>query len=250
VNEVETALAFLDRLADRGRDLRAAFGAAEAPGAPAMDAMRRWQSDVASTVNELSGGSKAHWLSKAFSAAFLIATPVSADRELLVEAPPAEIVGRLLDVVAQARASLGQVAAGAAPAGPSPPRRFEFVHDTTIRSLLEQAYLDGMRAVESGDSECAFMTFCSVLEAIITDGIRGSGFAIRGDSGDVNRLSFDERIAAAEAAGLIRGGCARLPPSARRYRDRTSADPPATSRDADVVRQVLRVVMRDLDPGR
>jgi len=152
--------------------------------------------------------------------------------------------------------SLTQLAAGIAPAEPSPPRRFEFVHDAAIRSVLEHAYVDGVRALESGDPERAFMTFCSVLEAIITDGIRDSGFEIRGDSGsrldssDVNRLSFDERIAAAEAAGLIRGGCARLPASARRYRDRSSDAAPVTMRDAEVVRQVLHVVMRDLDPGR
>jgi hypothetical protein len=249
MTEALTAIAFLDRLADRGRRLQSSLDAGAA-GGQTMDAMRRWQSDVASTVNELSGGSKAHWLSKAFSAAFLIATPASADRELLVEAPPTEIVARLLDVIAQARMSLTQLAAGIAPAEPSPPRRFEFVHDGAIRSVLEHAYVDGVRALESGDPERAFMTFCSVLEAIITDGIRDSGFEIRGDTSDVSRLSFDERIAAAEAAGLIRGGCARLPASARRYRDRSSDAAPLTIRDAEVVRQVLHVVMRDLDPGR
>jgi hypothetical protein len=62
-------------------------------------------------------------------------------------------------------------------------------------------------------------------------------------------LSFDDRIAAAEAAGLIRGGCARLPAAARAYRDSRPA-PAISERDAKVARQVLRVVMRDLDPGR
>jgi len=239
MTEVQTAIAFLDRLAGRGRELRAAL-AADASSASTADALPRWQADVASTVNELSGGSKAHWLSKAFSAAFLVSTPGGADRELLVEAPAAEIVDRLLGVIGQARASLTQVAAGAAPAEPSAPRRFEFVHDAAIRPVLEQAFLDGERSMEAGDAERAFLTFCSILEAIITDALRG----------DVASLSFDARIAAAETAGLIRGGCARLPASARRYRDRTAADSDPTIREAGVVRQVLRVVMRDLDPGR
>ena len=240
MTDVKTAIAFLDRLADRGRQLRAPLAGDASTVAPALDAMRTWQSDVSSTVNELSGGSKSHWLSKAFSAAYLIATPAGGDRELLVEAPPAEIVARLLDVIAQARASLALVAAGAATADPSTPRRFEFVHDAAIRAVLEPAFLDGARAIEAGDAERAFMTFCSILEAVITDALRA----------DVSSMSFDARIAAAESEGLIRNGCARLPPLARRYRDRTHADRAATMREAEVVRQVLRVVMRDLDPGR
>jgi hypothetical protein len=64
------------------------------------------------------------------------------------------------------------------------------------------------------------------------------------------------RIAAAERTRLIRGGCARLPPVARRYRDLTDADgelradAPVSEREARLAGQVLRVVMRDLDPGR
>ncbi len=132
---------------------------------------------------------------------------------------------------------------------PSTPRRFEFVHDAAVRPVLEQACTDAERALEQGDAETAFMTFCSVLEAIITDalnhaGIRDSGFGIR------RVPTFDERIAAAESAGLIHAGCARLPSTARRYRERRDSDAPASTRDANVVRQVLHVVMRDLDPGR
>ena len=69
-------------------------------------------------------------------------------------------------------------------------------------------------------------------------------------------MTFPARIAAAERAGLIRGGCARLPPVARAYRDGADADgTPApvgsiSERDARIARQVLHVVMRDLDPGR
>ena len=68
--------------------------------------------------------------------------------------------------------------------------------------------------------------------------------------------SFDERIAEAERRGLIRGGCARLPAAARRYRDLAEAgaahvaEAPVSERDARVTAQVLAIVMRDLDPGR
>jgi hypothetical protein len=208
--------------------------------ASTTDAVRRWQADVASTVNELSGGSKAHWLSKSFSAAFLIASPAGGDGALVVEAPTSLIVERLLDVIAQARTSLTQVAAGIASVEPPPPRRFEFVHDDALRRVLEQAFVEGERALDAGDAETALKTFCSALEAIITDALRV----------DVSGMSFDQRIAAAETAGLIRGGCARLPPSARHYRDETHTGHAAGLREAQLVRQVLRVVMRDLDPGR
>ena len=63
-------------------------------------------------------------------------------------------------------------------------------------------------------------------------------------------MSFGERIAVAEKIGLIRGGCQRLPPIARTYRDAVDADRTVSERDAKVTRQVLHVVMRDLDPGR
>ena len=69
-------------------------------------------------------------------------------------------------------------------------------------------------------------------------------------------MSFESRIAAAERAGLIRGGCARLPPVARGYRELTDGDgalrPDVTvsEREARIAGQVLVVVMRDLDPGR
>ena len=86
MTEVQTALGYLDRLAERGRRLRSSLAEDAASGAT-IESLRRWQADVAVAVNELSGGSKAHWLSKAFSAAYLIATPQSGDRELVVEAP-------------------------------------------------------------------------------------------------------------------------------------------------------------------
>jgi hypothetical protein len=53
----------------------------------------------------------------------------------------------------------------------------------------------------------------------------------------------------AEKAGMIRGGCARLPAVARAYRD-NGAKAEISERDARTTGQVLNVVMRDLDPGR
>ena len=65
---------------------------------------------------------------------------------------------------------------------------------------------------------------------------------------------FDDRLAVAESAGIIRGGCARLPDVARKYRDLAGADGrlqvSVSDRDAQRTLQVLHVVMRDLDPGR
>jgi hypothetical protein len=68
--------------------------------------------------------------------------------------------------------------------------------------------------------------------------------------------SFETRLAVAEKAGLIRGGCARLPAAARTYRDRMNAEGDAvlqgtiSESDARRAGQVLHVIMRDLDPGR
>jgi hypothetical protein len=53
---------------------------------------------------------------------------------------------------------------------------------------------------------------------------------------------------------VIRGGCARLPEIARRYREITDSGGnlqlTVSEQDALRTRQVLHVVMRDLDPGR
>ncbi len=67
----------------------------------------------------------------------------------------------------------------------------------------------------------------------------------------ISDWSFETRLTIAERSGLIRGGCARLPAIARAYREQTSGDArTVTERDARIAGQVLRVVMRDLDPGR
>ena len=232
----EIALAHLDRLIHRGVQIAERL---QTIPESAVD-VRAWQEDCATAVNELSGGSKAHWLARAYSGALLVR---ATNGGAMVEASVGEIVDRIVDVLKRARGSLAQMD-GAAPADSAPPpvRRFDFVHNEELRPVLEQAYAESGRALEAGDAHHAFVTACSILEAIITDALSRAHH-------DVAAWSFDARIAAAERGGLIRGGCARLPAVARIYRD-LSADVTITERDAKVVRQVLRVVMRDLDPGR
>ncbi len=232
----------LEDLTRRGRQLRDAL-AANPDDARSLAAVRTWQQGSAAAIHQLSGGSKAHWLSRAFSGALLIR---SADGGAVVEANVGAIVDRILDVLEQAGASLfrmDDVAVASSAEAPAS-RRFEFVHNARLRPVLEQAFVDSGRALEDGDFQLAFMTSCGVLEAIITDALehaRHSGVA---------ESSFDQRIAAAETRGLIRGGCARLPAIARTYRAAAESDGPVTEHDAKVVRQVLHIVIRDLDPGR
>jgi hypothetical protein len=231
--------ASLDRIEDlmrRGRQIKVT---------PAVDVIREWQRDCAAAINQLSGGSKAHWLARAYSGAFLVR---ATDGGVVVEASPAEIVDRILDVLTQARTSLSRINGLAPPAAAArPPHRFEFVHNPQLRPILAQAYVDSARAVEEGDFECAFTTSCGILEAIITDALEDKGL-------NVSAWPLDARIEAAEREGLVGRGCARLPAAARRYRDvageEGDARAPISERDARVVRQVLLVVMRDLDPGR
>jgi hypothetical protein len=235
----DTSLGQLAALTARGHQIR---------NARSVDATRAWQQDCAAAINQLSGGSKAHWLARAYSGAFLVR---AADGGVVVEADSTEIVDRILEVLAQGAASLSRMDdVQAASTGAAPrPRRFDFVHNAELRPVLEQAFDDGHHALERGDFGPALLLSCGVIEALITDALQHRG-SIAAD------LSFEARIAAAEGAGLIRGGCARLPPVARAYRDLTDpdgqlrSDVSVSERDARVVGQVLRVVMRDLDPGR
>jgi hypothetical protein len=247
----DTSLGQLETLIRRGQQIR---------NTPAVDATRAWQQDCAAAINQLSGGSKAHWLARAYSGAFLV-RPASGG--VVVEADATEIVGRILDVLAQGATSLSRmddVVAASSGAAPRP-RQFEFVHNVELRPVLEQAFADGRDALERGEFGLALILTCGVIEAVLTDALNHilpqahngpEGLArSHGEGG-----SFEMRIAAAERAGLIRGGCARLPPVARKYRDLTDAtgelraDAPVSEREARLAGQVLRVVMRDLDPGR
>ena len=250
-------LALLDRLIRRGRalhergtqnaSLRSADPDTASTSEGGWDADTRvWQRDCAEAVNELSGGSKAHWLSRAYSGALLVR---SSGGDAVVEAAPPQIVERILGVLERARASIAG-ANTAAPLEAPQPHRFDFVHDEALRPVLEQAFADSARTLDGGDYDTSLKTSCGILEALLTDaldhadqdGARGFSRVAAADA------SFADRIKTAEQLGLIRGGCARLTPAARGYRD--DPPPPITERDARIARQVLAVVMRDLDPGR
>jgi hypothetical protein len=265
--QIETYLSHLDGLIRRGRQIRATL-ATDPSNTSAMAATRAWQEDCGVTVNQLSGGSKAHWLARAFSEAFLMR---SAAGRAVEGAAPAEIVKRLLDVLDQAVATLSGMDDGPGVSGYSsasssasseapPPRRFEFVHNPELRPVVEQAYIDSRRALEQDDYHRALLTSCGILEAVVTDALEYRGLSALAASGapagKIADWSFETRLAVAERAGLIRSGCARLPAVARTYRDHTDADgesgPKAmvSERNARQAGQVLHVVMRDLDPGR
>jgi hypothetical protein len=255
----------VEALIRRGHELQQA--SADAPAASRVEDIRAWQQQCAAAINHLSGGSKAHWLSRAFSDAFLVR---SIDGAAVVHAPAEEIARRLVEVLSQARASLlqmGDIADGIADAPLKPsrsgdestaaPQRFAFVHRRELQPILERTFEDSRDAFDRGDFGLALVLACGVLEAIITDALEHAG--PRRESDEVSRLAemrFDARIAAAERAGLIRGGCARLPPIALGYRDLLDdggalrGDAIVIGRDARLASQVLRIVMRDLDPGR
>ena len=102
--QIETYLSHLDGLIRRGREVRDTL-ATDPSNASAIAATRAWQEDCGVTINQLSGGSKAHWLARSFSEAFLMR---SADGRAIEGAPPAEIVNRLLGVLEQAVGSLSR----------------------------------------------------------------------------------------------------------------------------------------------
>ena len=272
--QIKIYLSHLERLIGRGRQLRDAL-AADPSSESAIAATRAWQEDCGVTINQLSGGSKAHWLARSFSEAFLMR---STNGRALEGAAPDEIVNKLLHVLEQAVASLSQEGNGptisSSPQGP-PPRRFEFVHNAELRPVLEQAYIDSRRALEQGSYDEALRTSCGILEAIVTDALENylrehqsaeqdpahkgpehkapsALAALESPAGTIADWPFETRLAVAEKAGLIRGGCARLPSIARTYRDHgwSGTTMTVSEREARQTGQVLHVIMRDLDPGR
>jgi hypothetical protein len=261
----DTAIRHVESLIHRGEELQQQLSA-DAAMAADVNQFRAWQQQCAAAVTHLSGGSKAHWLSRAFSEAFLVR---SIDGGAVVEAPALEIVRRLVDVLGRARASLLQM--DGAPlqfdgaddqAGESrPQQRFAFVHRRELQPVLERAYADSRAALDRGEFAAALVLTCTVLESIITDALEhatghGAAAARTAAAEDLAEMPFHARIAAIERAGLIRGGCARLPSVAVRYRDFLNEagalddDVVVVARDARTAAQVLRVVIRDLDPGR
>jgi hypothetical protein len=258
-SQIDTYLAHLDRLMQRGQELRKTLSANPMDEAT-IGATRRWQEDCGQIINQLSGGSKAHWLARAFSQAFLKRSP---DGSAAQGAVPSEIVQQLLAVLGQATATLShtnhEAIAGATSEAPAP-HRFDFVHNEEIRPVLERAYGDGRSAFDKGDFQMALITYCGILEATVTDALEHKGLATLLASGapaaKISEWSFETRLAVAERAGLIRSGAARLPEIARTYRDRMNEKGEAipegviSERDARRTGQVLHVIMRDLDPGR
>ena len=252
--QVETYLSHLDGLIRRGLQLRDTLATDPFNGS-AMAATRAWQEDCGVTVNQLSGGSKSHWLARSFSEAFLMRSEAG---QAVEGVAPAEIVKRLIDVLEQAVASLSgtddRAVISASSQAPHP-HRFDFVHNLELRPVVEQAYTDSRLALEQGDYDSALLTTCGILEAIVTDALEHKGLVVLASSGapagKISDWSFETRLAVAEKAGIIRSGCARLPDVARTYRDHGEGGPKAVSeRDARRTGQVLHVVMRDLDPGR
>ncbi len=221
--QIDSNLSHLDGLIRRGRRLRETL--AEDPSdKSALVANRAWQQDCGVAINQLSGGSKAHWLARSFSEAFLLRT---ASGQVIETVAPAEIVERLVGVLDQAVHSLSRMGddqgASASPQAAPPPRRFDFVHNVELRPVLEQAYADSRDALEQGNYGVALINSSGILEAIVTDALEHKGLdalaSAEVPAGKIGDWSFNDRLTVAEKTGLIRGGCARLPEIARRYRD-------------------------------
>ena len=163
--QIETYLSHLDALMRRGRELRDTL-TSDSSDSYSMTAVRAWQEDCGVTVNQLSGGSKAHWLARSFSEAFLMR---SADGRAVAGAAPTEIVTRLIGVLEQAVATLSGMgdspdASGFAAASSEapPPRRFEFVHDADLRPVVDAS---GLQTVGVGSS--AVREFIDELQPVI-----------------------------------------------------------------------------------
>src|SRR3979490_116832 len=70
-SQVENYLSHLDGLIRRGRQLRETLRK-DPSSKSIIAALRVWQEDCGATINQLSGASKAHWLARSFSEAFLM----------------------------------------------------------------------------------------------------------------------------------------------------------------------------------
>jgi hypothetical protein len=261
----DTSLGQLETLIRRGRELR---------NTRAIDATRAWQQECAAAINQLSGGSKAHWLARAYSGAFLVR---SGDGGVVVEADSTEIADRILDVLAQGATSLSRmddVAAASSGAAPRP-RQFEFVHNAALRPVLERAFADSRDAFARGDFGLALILSCGVIDAVLTDALAaGSGqqaaaaaagsrqWAAAAAAPNQQQPAASSRLPASRSASPrrnARDSFVAVAPTAARgsaVPDLTDADGElraeavVSEREAGSAGQVLRVVMRDLDPGR
>src|SRR5439155_1084658 len=157
----DVAIRQLEELIRHGRQIKNTLS---------TDALRAWQQECAAAVNQLSGGSKAHWLARAYSEAFLVR---SGNGGVVVEADTAEIVDRIVDVLAQGAASLSRmddVAAASSGEGPRP-RRFDFVHNAELRPVLERASDDSRDALDRGEFGLALILSCGIIDALLADAI-------------------------------------------------------------------------------
>jgi hypothetical protein len=250
--QIEAYQAALRGLAGRGSRLRDLTNHGDSS---TITAIRAWQEECGAIINQLSGGSKAHWLARSFSDAFLIRSTAGGSLEA---APPAEIIERLLGVLDQAAVALSQLddpaeVPNATRETSQAPRRFDFVHNRDLRLVLEQAYVEGGRALDESEFGRALLVSAGILETIVTDALQYSP-ANTADlpPGDLTTWTFLKRLEAAEKAGLMRSGWRRLPLIAQNYRERSESEVLglATEREARQCLQVLNVVMRDLNPGR
>lgn len=250
--QIQTFLGQIAALKQRGIALRHSL--LNDPANPStIAATRMWQEHCGVIINQLSGGSKAHWLARSFSDAFLVR---SASGEAMEGTAAEEILARLLDVLEKAEGTLTRKDAGpilaTTPSSEPTTRRFDFVHNAQLRPVVEQAYTESKHALEEGAYDEALRTSCGILEAIVTDALEHAGLAALlaagAPAGELADWSFETRLAIAEKAGLIRGGWVRLPEAARKYRER--GEIAVSERDARVAGQVLHVIMRDLNPGR
>ncbi len=129
---VDASIGQLRALIRRGFEIRGVL-AADPRSDAALAGVRVWQHDCAEAVSQLSGGSKAHWLSRAYSAALLVR---GRDGGALVEADVDEIVARVIGVLEQAIESLSAAPSTPLPTAEPLPRRFDFVHDALLRPVL------------------------------------------------------------------------------------------------------------------
>src|ERR1700692_1188294 len=90
--QIDSNLSHLDGLIRRGRKLRETLST-DPSNKSALVANRAWQQDVGVVINQLSGGSKAHWLARLFSEAFLLR---AASGQVIEAVAPAEVVERLV----------------------------------------------------------------------------------------------------------------------------------------------------------
>ena len=136
--QIDSNLSHLDSLIRRGRQIREIL-AIDPASKSALVANRAWQQDCGVAIHQLSGGSKAHWLARAFSEAFLLRT---VSGQVIETAAPDEIVERLVGVLDQAILSLSRMDDGehasTSPVAAPLPHRFDFVHNVELRPVLEQ----------------------------------------------------------------------------------------------------------------